>query len=68
MLEPRRAHHPVLATTVTVAAAIIAFMLATSLLFSIVGWAFDVMWFVVRIAVIAALIAIGIHLLRRVNR
>ncbi|HSS09312.1 MAG TPA: hypothetical protein VLL25_05480 [Acidimicrobiales bacterium] len=68
MLEPYRDHRPVLAVTVSVVAAIVVFALATSLIFSLVGWAFDLLWFVGRLAVIAALIGLGIHLLRRVSR
>jgi hypothetical protein len=68
MLEPYRPHRPVLAATVTVVVAIVAFALATSLVFSLVGWAFHLLWFVGRLALIAALIAAGIHLLRRVSR
>jgi hypothetical protein len=68
MLEPHREHRPVLAATVTVAVALVAFALATGLVFSLVGWAFDLVWLVARLAVIAALIGVGIHLLRRVSR
>jgi hypothetical protein len=68
MLEPRQSRMPVLAGTLQVIMAIFVLGLAATLAFSLFGWAFHILFFILRIAIIATLIGIGLRLLTRSRR
>jgi hypothetical protein len=68
MLEPRRSRTPVLAGAFRVIAALFVLAVAASLVFSLFGWAFHILFFLGRLAIIAGLVVIGVRLLVRSRR
>jgi hypothetical protein len=68
MLEPRQSRMPVLAGTLSLIMAIFVLGLAATLAFALFGWAFHVLFFLLRLALIAILIGIGVRLLTRSRR
>jgi hypothetical protein len=68
MLEPRQSRMPVLAGMLSLVMAIFVLGLAATLAFSLFGWAFHIFFFLLRLAIIATLIGIGVRLLSRSRR
>jgi hypothetical protein len=68
MLEPHQSRVPVVAGTFRLIAAIFVLGLAAMLTFSLLGWAFHIVFFLFRLAIIATLIGVGVRLLTRSRR
>jgi hypothetical protein len=63
MLERRRSRHPVVEDAFYVAVGLLAVCLGTALVISLFGFVFHLLFFVAKLALIAALIMFGFRLL-----